>query len=235
MQSDIKHQVSETVRRRVLRMELQPGELLDESALAAEFGVSRTPLREVIQRLCGEGYLVLEQNRGAKVAPMDFATMRHFFQAAPMIYAAISRLAAEQAEQTGIGRLKEIQRDYRNALKHADAAETAMHNHAFHRQIGEMAASPYLIPSLNRLLIDHTRIGQTFYRSASAADKTRITKAAAQHDALIDALERNAAAEAVDLTLEHWALSRDDIERFVWPDPLDFKLAGEFERKRDAV
>ncbi len=224
MNVDTKSQVSEIVRHRVLRMELQPGELLDESSLAREFGISRTPLREVIHRLCGEGYLTLEQNRGAKVAPMDFATMRHFFQAAPMVYAAISRLAAEQADQQDIDRLKDIQIAYRRSVRSGDAAETAMHNHRFHQKIGEMAASPYLVPSLDRLLIDHTRIGQTFYRSTSEQDQKRIDQAASQHDALINAIERRAPADAVDITLEHWALSRDNIEQFVRPAPLNFEL-----------
>ena len=224
MQNDPKSKASETMRNRVLRMELQPGELLDESALAQEFGISRTPLREVIHRLCGEGYLVLEQNRGARVAPMDIATMRHFFQAAPMVYAAISRLAAEQADAQSITQLKEIQLLYRQSLKSDVSSQTAMHNHLFHQKIGEMAASPYLVPSLERLLIDHTRIGQTFYRSSSKLDQKRIAKAADQHDALIDAFERHAPVEAVEITLSHWALSRNNIEQFVRPTPLDFSL-----------
>ena len=205
-------------------MELSPGELLDESALAQEFGISRTPLREVIHRLCGEGYLALEQNRGARVAPMDLATMRHFFQAAPMVYAAIARLAAEQADARSIARLKEIQFLYRKSLQSDDPSTTAMHNHSFHQKIGEMAASPYLVPSLERLLIDHTRIGQTFYRSSSKQDQKRIAKAADQHDEMISAIERHAPVEAVEITLNHWALSRDNIEQFVRPAPLDFSL-----------
>ncbi len=231
MAKDIKDQVSETIRQRVLRLELRPGDLLDEVALADEFGVSRTPMREVIHRLCGEGYLTLHRNRGAKVAPMDFSTMRHFFQAAPMVYAAISRLAAEQAGDVQIETLKDIQRKYRDSLKRDDVAQTAMFNHAFHRQIGVMAGSPYLFPSLNRLLIDHTRIGQTFYRSRSATDRQRIASAADQHDALIAAIEAREPARAVELTLEHWALSRDEIEKFVRPGPLPYEL----EEKADAV
>ena len=89
-------------------MEIAPGQLLDETALSVEFGISRTPLREVIQRLCGEGYLSSQENRGAKVSSMDFASMRKFFQTAPMIYAAVARLAAENANEAQIEKLKNI-------------------------------------------------------------------------------------------------------------------------------
>ena len=64
------------LKNRILTLELAPAALLDEVSLAAEFGVSRTPMRELIQRLAGQGYLVLERNRGAKVAPMDLVAMR---------------------------------------------------------------------------------------------------------------------------------------------------------------
>ena len=197
--------------------------------LANEYGISRTPMREVIQRLNGDGYLVIEQNRGAKVAPMDFATMRQFFQAAPMIYAAISRLAAERCEARDAARLKDIQLAYRRSLADGQPAETSMRNHEFHEVIGEIAGSPYLIPSLQRLLVDHTRIAQTFYQSANDDDQARINKAADQHDAMIEAMANHDPERAVDLTLDHWALSRNNIERFVSPDPLEFEL-GEASR-----
>jgi DNA-binding GntR family transcriptional regulator len=212
-------------------MEIAPGQLLDEADLAEAFGISRTPLREVIQRLAGEGYLVLEKNRGAKVASMDLATMRQFFQAAPMIYASVARLAAENASAEAVNELKRIQRAYRDAIAQRSVTETAIQNHRFHEQIGVMAASPYLMPSLNRLLIDHTRISQTFYRVRARDDADRIAAAADQHDAMIEAFERHAAAEAVELTLAHWALSRDRLEQFVSPDPLPFELEG----RADAV
>lgn len=224
METNPKHLIAETLKQRILSMEIAPGQVLDETELAQEFGISRTPLREIIQRLSGEGHLVPEKNRGAKVAPMDFATIRKFFQAAPMIYAATARLAAEQATSPQIEILKTIQLAYRKSIDAGDVIETAMRNHRFHEQIGEMAASPYLMPSLNRLLIDHTRISQTFYRARNSNEKARVAEAANQHDAMIEAFERHAAADAVDLTLSHWELSRNQMEQFVSPDPLPFDL-----------
>ena len=224
MEKDLKNFAAESIRNRVLSMELRPSDVVDEVELAKEFGISRTPLREIVQRLSGEGYLVLQPNRGATVAPMDFGTMRHFFQAAPMIYAAISRLAAERAETSDIDELKDIQLRYRRSLEDKQPSALAMHNHAFHRKIGAMAASPYLQPSLDRLLIDHTRVGQTFYRSTEASDNARIAKTADQHDEMIDAFARRSPTTAVQLTLEHWELSRQTIEKYVQPDPLTFEL-----------
>lgn len=224
-----------TLKRRILSMEIIPGQLLDETALSQEFGISRTPLREVIQRLVGEGYLSAQENRGTKVASMDISTMRHFFQAAPMIYASIARLAAEQATVGQVEKLKAVQVLYRSSIATNQPQETAMHNYRFHQVIGEMAASPYLMPSLDRLLIDHTRIGRVFYQSNNLADQQRIACAADQHDQMIEAFAKNHAAKAVELTLEHWELSRHQMEQFVTPDPLPFELGADQRESRNAV
>ncbi|EFL88468.1 GntR family transcriptional regulator [Ahrensia sp. R2A130] len=226
-----KSDVLSKLRERVLSMALAPGTALDEIVLAQEFGLSRTPLREIVQRLGGEGYLVLEPNRGARVAPMDLATMRHFFEAAPMIYAAMSRLAAQNARPNEVGDLKNCQQRYKTALAAGDVSATAMENHAFHHCIGEMARSSYLLPALERLLIDHTRIGHTFYDRAGERGAERTRQASDQHDAMIEAIEQREPGRAVEVTLEHWSLSRDLMETYVRPDPLNFQL----EESRDAV
>jgi len=83
-----------------------------------------------------------------------------------------------------------------------------------------MAGSAYLSPSLQRLLIDHTRMSQTFYAARNHAERKLITVACDQHDEMIDAFEAFEPTRAVDLTLDHWALSRDRMERYVRPDPL---------------
>ncbi|MEO1732653.1 MAG: GntR family transcriptional regulator, partial [Pseudomonadota bacterium] len=82
--------------RRILSLELAPGADLDEASLAQHYGISRTPLREVLQKLAGLGYVQTSSNRGAVVSSMNVSVMRVFFRTAPTVYAHISRLAAEQ-------------------------------------------------------------------------------------------------------------------------------------------
>jgi DNA-binding GntR family transcriptional regulator len=208
------------LRLRILSTDLVPGMDLDEASLADRYALSRTPLREVLQRLAGAGYVVLSENRGAKVASMDVATMRTFFQTAPMIYANAARLAAENRTGAQLEALKAAQAAFRDSVAAGRTEETALANHRFHAVTVEMAANPYLAAAMDRLLIDHTRLSQTFYRPASPDDAALIETAAAQHDAMIAAIEAREGALAIDLTLQHWDLSRDRMERYVRPDPL---------------
>jgi len=217
---DKKDRIIEDLKMRVLTVELAPGSSLDEALLSQQYGLSRTPLREVFQRLAGEGYLNIETNRGASVSSMDLATMRAFFQSAPMVYAAIARLATEQASLKQIDELKNIQRCFRQALEAGRTADMAIYNHRFHEQLGVMSASPYLTPSLGRLLIDHTRMSHRFYRTDQKAAKKRVVKACEQHDQMIEAIANGSPAVAVELTLQHWELSRNELDKYVLPDPL---------------
>ena len=224
----------EDLRRRILSTDLQPGEDLDEASLTDRYGMSRTPLREVLQRLQGEGYVEMSQNRGAKVASMDIGVLRTFFQTAPMIYANIARLACENWTGGEIDRLKEAQLSFAKAARASDAGEAALANHRFHALIGDMAQNPYLLASLARLQIDHTRMSQTFYRPAAPAETLLVLKAVEQHDAMITAIEAREGALAIDLTLQHWDLSRDRMERFVRPDPLPVDVIS-LKDRRNAV
>ena len=231
MPTDRKTDCIESIRMRILRQNIAPGSDLDEATLCAEYSLSRTPMREIFQRLAGEGYLKLEQNRGPKVASMDMSVIRMFFQTAPLIYANVARLAAENRRSDQIPALKEIQAKFRQAAETGDAEQAALMNHRFHHQIGMMAHNPYLLPSLNRMLIDHTRLSQTFYRPTSAEDKARVRTAADHHDQMITAIEARDADTIVALTIDHWNLSRDRLEQFVSPDPLPIDILTIKDRK----
>jgi DNA-binding GntR family transcriptional regulator len=212
------------LRRRILTEMLVPGVYLDETELAEVYGISRPPLREVLRQLAGEGYIVLHENRGAQVAPMSHKSLRNFFIAAPMIYAATTRLAAENATPAQLVKLKECQWTFRQAIKSGDPAERALGNERFHSIIGEMADNEYLTPSLRRLLIDHTRIGMTFYNPRKLALAQQRELAADQHDQFIALIEAGDAEAAAALAVAHWELSRAQIESFVTPESITVPL-----------
>ena len=66
---------------------------------------------------------------------------------------------------------------------------------------------------------------------ASPAETVLVSKASDQHDAMISAFEAQEPALAIDLTLQHWDLSRDRIERFVRPDPLPLDVISMKDRR----
>ncbi|TIR96862.1 MAG: GntR family transcriptional regulator, partial [Mesorhizobium sp.] len=205
------------LKRRILTMELDPDEDLDEVALSERYGLSRTPVREIFRRLEGEGYIEIRANRGARVVPMNHSTLRQFFLVAPMVYAAIGRLAVQNFKPSQMVDLKDTQERFRAASKSGDALSMVVENNRFHEIIGEMSANAYLQPSLGRLLIDHARIGHTFFRPRNDDMRKRLQTAVEHHDGFISAIGAHDEDAVVDLVFEHWELSRENMEMFIAP------------------
>jgi DNA-binding GntR family transcriptional regulator len=72
--------VDSMLRRAIVSGELAPGQKLLAEHLAEAWGVSPTPLRETFQRLAGEGLVVIEPQRGARVAPIDAAMAAEIYE-----------------------------------------------------------------------------------------------------------------------------------------------------------
>lgn len=210
----------ETLKHQILTLELPPDHDLDEARLSEEYGISRTPVRDVLRQLAGEGYIDIRENRGARVIPMNHATLRDFFLVAPMIYEAVGRLAVQNFKAAQMVQLRECQERFRAAVSARDAEAMVVENTRFHALIGEMANSTYLKPTLNKLLIDHARIGETFFRPTSDEMEASLAKACEHHDRMIQAIAGKDEAAVVRLVLEHWELSRRNMEMFIAPKGL---------------
>ena len=221
-----KQAIYDDIKKQILTLQLEPGTALDEASLSERYAISRTPLREILRGLAAEGCVEIVNNRGAYVSSMDHKVLRDFFLTAPMLYSAIGRLAAQHAKPGQIQEIREIQEKFRTAVAIKSSADMVYWNQCFHALMGEMADNPYLKPSYERLLIDHARISQTFYRPRDQQMQGRMFSALEQHDQMIEAIEAGDSQCVVDLIVEHWELSRDLIEYFVKPDPLAFEMTA---------
>ena len=215
-----KSSLYDDLKQQILTMELEPDADLDEMSLCERYGLSRTPVREVFRRLAGEGYVEIRENKGARVIPMNHSTLRNFFLVAPMVYAAIGRLAVQNFSQRQLSNLKDTQERFRKASMVTDPPAMVLENNRFHEIMGEMSGNVYLRPSLGRLLIDHARIGHTFFRPRNDDMRQRLKLAVQHHDGFIDAIGAHDEDAVVDLVFEHWELSRENMEMFIAPQGL---------------
>ena len=222
---DRKAVLAEALRRRIMSMELAPGAVVDELALCEEFGLSRPPVRELLRQIAAEGYIELEANRAPRVAAMNHESLHSFYVAAPLIYVATTQLAATYASAEEIAVLKAIQAQFRQAIEERDVENRVLYNDAFHLEIGKMAHNDYLMPSLRRLLIDHTRLGKIFYRHPTTDDMQRdLELACEQHEQMIQAIERRDPQAAGQLVREHFELSRRRMAEYAAPQGLDVPI-----------
>ena len=102
------------IKNRILFMQYTPGQLLNEKVLADEFGVSRTPLREVLYRLEWDKLVTIMPRAGAIVTQIEFQKLRDVFQIRIAIEGLIGRLASERITDDQLREIRNIQEECKN-------------------------------------------------------------------------------------------------------------------------
>ena len=89
--------VHDKLKAQILRVERAPGDVLYEAELAAEFGVSKTPVREALRLLAHTGWVVVIPRKGYMVRPVELSDVRDIFSIRRMVEPALAAVAAVQA------------------------------------------------------------------------------------------------------------------------------------------
>lgn len=118
--------------------DLSPGEGISEESLAAEFGVSRTPVREALVRLEAEGIVASEANRGFSVAPVSIERIRSYFEAARRLHLMVFEGAVVKGEARQIRRMHSDQNDQKPTVR---AAET---HYRFIESVAKLSQNDFL-------------------------------------------------------------------------------------------
>jgi DNA-binding GntR family transcriptional regulator len=186
-------QAYQRLRDLIVTLQLQPGALLNEAALMEQLQVGRTPLREALQRLAGEGLVVVRPRRGAFVASLSLLDLQQLFEVRREIEGYAARLAAERAAPADLSALQA-------ALDRLTAASAAGDPHAlievdraFHRALARAAHNRFLESTLSRLYNLNLRL---WYLALDRIGPMQ--GAVAEHQRVLDAVRRRdgAAAEA---------------------------------------
>jgi DNA-binding GntR family transcriptional regulator len=138
----IRRQVYEQLREAILSAELLPGSTVSENELASTLHVSRTPLREAIQRLRSEGLIRVVPQVGTFIEKLDLSHICDaLFMREAVECAAMARLASALPEDALQG-LEEIVAAHHRAIDENDVAATMMKDAEFHRALFELAGVP---------------------------------------------------------------------------------------------
>ncbi len=119
-------EIYNTIRDRILFLEYQSGQILNEKVLADEFGVSRTPLREVLSRLEWEQLVRILPRSGTMVTEIEFHKMMNIFQVRLEIEAMAGRLAAEMITPSHLESLVQLEKDCEGLIGQVNLKGLAM-------------------------------------------------------------------------------------------------------------
>lgn len=190
----------EALRDEILDLSLAPGSPIDEARLAERLRMSRTPVREALVRLAGEGLVLALPNRAAVVAPIDLLGLAPYFEALALAHRATARLAALRRTPADLEAIRARQDRFAAAVAAQDALAMIATNAAFHLAVAEAGRNPYLAGLLGRLLDEGRRLSRLYYRSHRDRLPQRFVE---EHEALIAAVERGDADGADRFALAH--------------------------------
>ena len=143
--------VFQTLREAILRGELKPGERLMELQLAAQLGVSRTPIREAIRMLEQEGLAVTVPRKGAEVAKMTLKGMEDVLEIREALDILACQLACDRITEELLVALEEKKKAFEASLETKDVKVIADADISFHDVIYDATGNPKLIALLNNL------------------------------------------------------------------------------------
>jgi DNA-binding GntR family transcriptional regulator len=139
------------IRDRILFLEYQSGQILNEKVLADEFGVSRTPLREVLYRLEWEQLVRILPRSGTMVTEIEFHKMMSVFQVRLEVEALAGRLAAELITPDHLESLERLERECEALIDQRNLKDLAMIDFSLRRILYDAGSNPVLRDISNQL------------------------------------------------------------------------------------
>ena len=137
-------QVAERLRSRIYAHELAPGAWVDEQAIAIEYGISRTPLREALKVLASEGLVTLRPRRGCYVTELSEQDLDEIFPVMALLEGRCAHEATRKATEDDLKLLADIHADLERHAAANDADHFFEANQQFHDTLQELAGNRWL-------------------------------------------------------------------------------------------
>jgi DNA-binding GntR family transcriptional regulator len=199
----------EEIREAILTGRFAPGQLLSENALATEFGRSRTPVREALQRLEIEA-LVERASRGVRVRTSSPQEILDIYEVRITLEGAAAKAAAERATEFDRSQLRAAQR----AMVEVETEPRAMAaaNRRFHEAVWTASHNPTLVDLLHRLNVHLVR-----YPTTTLTHGDRWPAVLREHEELLGAIEARD-GEAARRIAEHHMFGAREVRLRMYAD-----------------
>ena len=190
---------------RILVGDIAPGGALQENALAAEFGVSRTPIREALIRLEADGLVRIVPKQGVYVTEITHQAYRNAFEVRYNMLSIAGQLAAQRISDEEIAKLREIATE---TTRLQEPREIKLKDMEFHTYLNCATHNPMLAESLRRLSYFMPRL-----ETLTPADVAYFRSIGADLLEIVDALSARDATRTASLLQAHITRYREHINK----------------------
>lgn len=181
---------------------LPPGSSLDEAQIAAEYAVSRTPVREALRQLSSSGLVEIRPHRGAVVAKPDDLQLRDMFAVMGELEALCAAQCALRMGRVERRSLDELHESMASLVRNGDLNNYSAANIAFHVAIYRGGGNAYLAD-----LASATRRRLAPFRRAQFEGRDRLSRSHHEHGLVVQAIQRGDGERAASAMRDHIAQS----------------------------
>jgi DNA-binding GntR family transcriptional regulator len=199
-------QVSHKLRAMLVEGVIAPGSKLNERELSELLQVSRTPLREAIKRLAAEGLVELLANRGAVAVQLSRQDINDTFEVMAGLESMSGELAAQRITPTELIELKALHFEMLAAYTRRDLSSYYALNAQIHKSINTAARNPVLAATYDQV---NARLQALRFRSNQ--DEKKWALAVAEHEQMLDALNRRDGPALGQILVQHLNNKRDAV------------------------
>lgn len=199
--ASLRERVYNVVRDAIVSADLAPGARVRDQELAERLGVSRTPVREALQRLEDEGLIETSPRASTRVAPLDAGAARAAFPVVAVLHALATRHGVPRLRPQDIARMRAANKRLARLIASPDPQRVLQAIQAdddFHAVLLDAAGNREIISALERVMPKVRRLEYAQFGSLAGR------KSVQQHEAILAACERGAALEAAALVEENW-------------------------------
>ena len=190
-------QVFDHLENDILSGKYQRGEILTESKLSTELGVSRTPIREALRRLEQE-HIIEESGKGSVVIGINEKDLEDIFMIRKSLVCQVAALAAKNRTEEQLKQLREALEFQEFYLNKKDPDQIKLMDSRFHETLYKLSGSTAFYDTLVPL---HKKIQK--YRRASVTNSSRAEASVAEHRKIYEAIEAKNTALAAKYASEH--------------------------------
>jgi DNA-binding GntR family transcriptional regulator len=203
--------VTERLREKILSGELREGEQLRQDAIAAEFQISRIPVREALSHLAAEGLITIVANRGAVVSALSPDEIMQMFETRAVLECYMLRCAIPNMKEEDFQSAEDILVQYEQSLeKNSEMKSWGQWNWSFHSALYAPANRPVMLSFLKTLNINcdrYTRLHLVFTRDLHRAGQA--------HRELLDACKTKNAQIAEKELWKHITEAGEYLKEFI--------------------
>jgi DNA-binding GntR family transcriptional regulator len=194
-----KNSIYDDIKEQIISEKLQPGQWLIERELCSAYGLSRTPVREVLWKLLADGFLEQAPNKGFVVRRLSLEQIFEIFQAREAIEGMAARLAASRRDDAVFAsRLAGIRKDLVKVNVEQEVARSVELGRKLHRAIME-AAHNHLMDEISVRLNNLTALTSNITKKSTAIEKQSLEA----HCRIIDALLEGDEEKSEKVMREH--------------------------------